>query len=215
MVIDGEEVPNWNLEEFLTDEWTQYAARLDAKPADVDKLVAEFLVEPGKLFAPLVRDWMILREHKERHPGPIDEHEFQHWAEGLGPQAGAAAEQLEQRLGTERFREHLENHYRIDKMLLEFQTSIGQITEADIQTEFERRQQRLRDSGEYSDEELANMPGLDEGNLRLAIESQLATEMAERGVDEWLTELLPVTVVEFTDPTGKSHVLDVPVQFQE
>lgn len=212
MSIDGEAVPTWILYEFLNDEWTQFAARHAVQPDQVDESVPEFLVQPGVLFAPLVRDWLLLREHKERHSDEIDEHDFEHWASQVGPQAGAAAEQIEARLGSERWREHLENQYRVRKIMLEFQAAIGQITEADIEAEFAFRQQRLRDSGEYNVEELANMPGLDEGNLREAIEAQLAAEMAERGIDEWLGELLPVTVVEFTDPSGKTRVLDVPVQ---
>ena len=105
MSIDGEKLDDFIVSEFLRDEWAKHFLTTD-DPSDLEKVTADFYASPDAMFAPLVRDWLLLREHRERHPEPIDPHEFAHYKEGLLKQAGAAAQMLEDRIGTQQLNAH-------------------------------------------------------------------------------------------------------------
>lgn len=207
--IDGEAVQDFVLTEFLTDEWSRAFLKAE-EGTSVEELSDAFYAEPADMLAPLVRDWLLLREHLERFPGEIDAHEFEHFTEAFRVQTGAAADLLEERIGSEALQAHLERQYRVREMIREFVAGVT-LTEAEIVAEHTARLERQAAEGEFSIEELRASLPLDEPRIRSSVESGILERRAEAAIDSWLEELLPVTVVEFSGPDGRLRVLDVPV----
>ena len=208
--IDGEAVQDFVLEEYLSDEWSR--AFLSAEEGTpVEEIADAFYAEPADMLAPLVRDWLLLREHLERFPGAIDSHEFEHFTQAFRVQTGAAATLLEDRIGSEALQAHLERQFRVREMIREFVAGVT-LTEEEVVAEHTARLERQAAEGEFSVEELRANLSLDDPNIRNSVESGILERRAEAAIDVWLAELLPVTVVEFSGPDGRLRVLDVPVQ---
>ncbi|MAW62161.1 MAG: hypothetical protein CMJ94_15200 [Planctomycetes bacterium] len=208
--IDGEQVDEFVLHEFLQDEWTQHALQAE-DPEDLPAWQQSFYAQPESLLAPLVRDWLLLREHRERFPAAIDPGALQAFAAQFRAQAGAAAKQLEARIGAEALQAHLERQFRVQQMVREFAAGVS-FGEDEIRAAWEERLQRQAADGEFSIEELRAELPLEDPQIRAAVESELLKHEAETAIDAWLGDLLPVTVVEFSRPGAKPRVLDVPVQ---
>ena len=208
--IDGEAVQDFVLEEFLSDEWSRaFLSAEEGTPAA--QLRDAFYAEPADMLAPLVRDWLLLREHLERFPGAIDSHELEHFTQAFRVQTGAAATLLEERIGSEALQAHLERQFRVREMIREFVAGVT-LTEEEIVAEHTARLERQASEGEFGLEELRANLSLDDPNIRNSVESGILERRAEAAIDAWLAELLPVTAVEFSGPDGRLRVLDVPVQ---
>lgn len=213
LTIDGQEVDAFVVTEFLTDEWSQHYLRAE-DTSELDALTDSFYAQPAPMLAPLVYDWLLLREHLERFPGEVDAHDFEHFVEGFRAQTGAAAVNLQERIGEEELMRHLERRFRLQEMNKQFVAGVV-FSEEDIAAEHERRLQAQAAEGEFTIEELRAALSLDEPQIRGAVESSLLATRAQAAADVWLADVLPVTVVEFSGPDGRPRVLDVPVRSPE
>jgi len=218
MTLDGVQVSQVVLREFLRPDWNRYFLSQENNAADIseDRLAAiteGFYAAPQMLLQPLIRDLLLVRKHEEDH-GDVDAHEFEHFVEEFDANAGGSREVLLAHLGEDGLREHLERRFRLRQMMKEFNASTESVSEGEIKAYFDSQYDRvladMMANSSVSKEKAEEMLSLDDPRVHEMIEGQLQRLRVEQVVDQWILSIAKDTVVTFTGPV--ESMATIPVQ---
>jgi len=211
LFLDGAPVHAQALHEFLTSEWTQFYLRQEGG-AEVDgaahlaKVSAEFYAEPLELLRPLIHDLLLVREHEQRFP-EVDAKHFGEMEAAFKKGAGDTVRMLTEHLGADGIRAHLLRRFRLEETLLEMRSSLQHPTEVEVQAWYESKMEAMRASGEYSDEDWANRPTLEDQRVRELAENQLVRQQIEVMASARVAKLWAESAVVFVGPDGVKEPL--------
>jgi hypothetical protein len=218
MTLDGVEIPEVVLTQFLTPAWNTFYLENQDEPGAVSvevmaKMVGEFYVDPATLMQPVIRDFLIVRRHEENH-AEINPHDFEHFVEEFDANAGETRAILVHQMGEVGLNNHLERRFRLREMMKEFNAQTGNVSHEEIEAYFNSKRDAVRAdmlaSGKVSAEAVDEMLTLDDDTLHELIENQLLQERIEQVIDAWIVSIAADTKVEFSGPDGK--LVEIPVQ---
>ncbi|MBT3339736.1 MAG: hypothetical protein HN405_02230 [Planctomycetes bacterium] len=195
------------LHEFLTSEWTQFYLRQEGAAdqqgeAHLAAVTQLFYAQPIELLRPLIHDLLLVREHAQRFPEVDGEH-FGEMQAAFHKGAGETARMLEEHLGKDGVRAHLLRRFRLEETLLEMRAGLQHPTEAEIQAWYDGKMQLMRESGEYSDDDWANRPTLDDHRVRELAENQLMRQQIEVMASARVARLWKESVITFVGLDGQ------------
>lgn len=217
MTLDGVDVPDVVLKQFLIPDWNRYYITQVNQPGPVSEerlaeISAGFYSDPVKLLNPLIRDLLLVRRHEEDH-GDVDAHAFEHFIEEFDANAGGTRDILIEQFGEEGLQEHLKRRFRLREMMKQFNASTESVTEAEIQAYFQSQYDRvladMMANSSVSKEKAEEMLTLEDDRLREMIEGQLQLKRIEETVDQWILSIAEDTKVTFSGPDGA--VVPIPV----
>lgn len=217
LTLDGVEVPEIVVQEFLVPDWNRYFLSQVHEPGEVSaeqlaEITAGFYSDPNTLFAPLLRDLLLVRQHEESR-GDVNKVAFARFVQEFDANAGGTRSILVERLGEDGLREHLQRRFRLREMMKEFNAGTGGVSEEEIQQYFDSQKERvladMMANSSVSQEKAEEMLTLEDSRLRELIENQLLQAKIEESIDAWIATIADVTEVGFTGPDGQPQSLSV------
>lgn len=182
-------MPDWN--RFFNVE-NDYDFR---DPVQLEEASRRFLEDPAALFHQLVGDILLLRESEKRWP-ELDDHNLEHFQEGISSTLGETWQKIEERSGDGFMAAHTERVVRLKMMMRDAMEQVGEIPEADIVALYE-------DSLSKVDEpEVLLERGFDLDAARPQIELSLRTQRADKILQDWVNEQRKTTRSKVTRPDG-------------
>jgi hypothetical protein len=219
MTLDGVDVPQLVLREFLRPDWNRHFLSLENNADEISdarfaEITTSFYSSPQTLLQPLIRDLLLVRKHEGDH-GDVDAHDFEHFVEEFDANAGGSRSVLLSNLGEEGLRNHLLRRFRLRAMMKEFNAITESVTEAEIKAYFDSQYDRvladMMANSSVSQAEAEKMLTLEDPRVHEMIEGQLQLQRIEQTVDQWIADLAEDTKVTFAALDGKEMVIPVKV----